>query len=106
MLEYGFITSYSSIDLSNVINNNDTLLGLFIVFARGKLLTRQSFFNTEYMSDKKGTEEPGLTTEEAKELELDEQPKPTRKTSHHPPPMSYNEEPGRHHKRKGKRKMK
>ena len=31
------------------------------------------------MSDKKETEEPGLTTEEAKELELDEQPKPTRK---------------------------
>jgi hypothetical protein len=30
------------------------------------------------MSDKKETEEPGLPTEEAKELELDEQPKPTR----------------------------
>jgi hypothetical protein len=58
------------------------------------------------MSNKKETEEPGLTTEEAKELELDEQPKPTRKTSHHSPPMSYNEEPGRHHKRKGTRKSK
>lgn len=58
------------------------------------------------MSNKKETEEPGLTTEEAKELELDEQPKPTRKTTHHSPPMSYNEEPGRHHKRKGTRKMK
>jgi hypothetical protein len=58
------------------------------------------------MSYKKETEEPGLTTEEAKELELDEQPKPTRKTSHHSPPMSYKEEPGRHHKRKGTRKMK
>jgi hypothetical protein len=40
------------------------------------------------MSNKKETEEPGLTTENAKELELDEQPKPTRKTSHHSPPMS------------------
>ena len=40
------------------------------------------------MSDKKETEEPGPTTEEAKELELDEQPKPTRHHSgHHSPPM-------------------
>ena len=61
----------------------------------------QSFFSTEYMSDKKETEELGLTTEEAKELELDEQPKPTRHHScHHSPPMSYNEEPGK--KRKSK----
>jgi len=45
--------------------------------------------------------EPGLTTEEAKELELDEQPKPTRHLSgHHSPPMSYNEEPGRDHKKR------
>ena len=29
--------------------------------------------------DKKEVEKPGLSTEEAKELELDEQPKPTRK---------------------------
>ena len=50
---------------------------------------------------KKETEEPGLTTEEAKELELDEQPKPTRHHSgHHSPPMSYNEEPGRDHKKR------
>lgn len=63
--------------------------------------------STKNMSDKKETEEPGLTTEEAKELELDEQPKPTRHHSgHHSPPMSYNEEPGRDHKRKSKRKMK
>ena len=54
------------------------------------------------MSDKKEIEELGLTTEEAKEHELDEQPKPTRHHSgHHSPPMSYNEEPGR--KRKSKR---
>lgn len=58
------------------------------------------------MNNKKETEEPGLTTENAKELELDVQPKPTRKTSHHSPPMSYNEEPGRHHKRKSTRKIK
>jgi hypothetical protein len=32
------------------------------------------------MSDKNETEKSGLTTEEAKELELDEQPKPTEKT--------------------------
>ncbi|MGB6674675.1 MAG: hypothetical protein WBE34_19785 [Candidatus Nitrosopolaris sp.] len=57
------------------------------------------------MSDKKETEEPGLTTEEAKELELDEQPKPTRHHSgHHSPPMSYNEEPGSDHKKKAKGK--
>jgi hypothetical protein len=54
---------------------------------------------------KKEAEEPGLTTEEAKELELDEQPKPTRHHSgHHSPPMSYNEEPGRDHKKKAKGK--
>ena len=53
------------------------------------------------MSDKKETEESGLTTEEAKELELDEQPKPTRHHSgHHSPPMSYNEETGRAHKKR------
>ncbi len=57
------------------------------------------------MSDKKETEESGLTTEEAKELELDEQPKPTRHHSgHHSPPMSYNEETGRAHKKKTKGK--
>jgi hypothetical protein len=34
------------------------------------------------MSDKKEIQEPGLNTEEAKKLELDEEPKPTRKVSH------------------------
>ncbi|MGB8937852.1 MAG: hypothetical protein WCC17_22405 [Candidatus Nitrosopolaris sp.] len=54
------------------------------------------------MSDKNETEKSGLTTEEAKELELDEQPKPTRHHSgHHSPPMSYNEEPGKQRKGRG-----
>jgi hypothetical protein len=80
-------------------------LNPFIIFAIRNLLTRQNFFSTGYMSDKKETEEPGLTTEEAKELELDEQPKPTRHHSgHHSPPMSYNEEPGSDHKKKAKGK--
>ena len=39
------------------------------------------------MSNKKEIEEPGLSTE-AKVLELDEQPKPTRKVSHPPTPSS------------------
>jgi hypothetical protein len=39
------------------------------------------------MSDKKEIQEPGLGTEEAKELELDEQPKPTRKVSHPSTPI-------------------
>jgi hypothetical protein len=80
-------------------------LNPFIIFAIRNLLTRQNFFSTGYMSDKKETEEPGLTTEEAKELELDEQPKPTRHHSgHHSSPMSYNEEPGSDHKKKAKGK--
>jgi hypothetical protein len=62
-------------------------LNPFIIFAIGNLLTRQNLFSTEYMSDKKETEEPGLNTEEAKELELDEQPKPTRHLSGHHSPL-------------------
>jgi hypothetical protein len=57
------------------------------------------------MSDKKETEESGVTSKKAEEFDLDEQAKPTRKTSHHAPPFSFNEEPGRHHKRKGTRKI-
>jgi hypothetical protein len=57
------------------------------------------------MSDKKEIEESSVTSQEAEALDLDEQAKPTRKTSHHAPPFSYNEEPGRHHKRKGTRKI-
>jgi hypothetical protein len=57
------------------------------------------------MSDKKENKEPGLSTEEAKELELDEQPKPTRHhPGHHSPPMSYNEEPNIDRKKKAKGK--
>jgi hypothetical protein len=40
------------------------------------------------MSSKKEIQEPGLDTEEAKELELDEQPKPTRKVSNPSTPIS------------------
>lgn len=57
------------------------------------------------MSDNKEMEEQGVTAEKAEEIDLDEQAKPTRKTSHHAPPFSYNEEPGRHHKKKGTRKI-
>jgi len=54
------------------------------------------------MSDKNENEKSGLTTEEAKELELDEEPKPTRHHSgHHSPPMSYNEEPSKQRKGRG-----
>lgn len=45
------------------------------------------------MSHKQEITEPGLDTEEAKELELDEQPKPTRKISHPNIPVSDNAEP-------------
>jgi hypothetical protein len=58
------------------------------------------------MSDKKELEKPGLSTEEAKELELDEQPKPTRKVSHPATPISNNEEPSTHDRRKGRRTIK
>jgi hypothetical protein len=58
------------------------------------------------MSDKKEIQEPSLDTEEAKELELDEQPKPTRKVSHPATPISNKEEPSTHDKRKGRRKIK
>jgi hypothetical protein len=48
------------------------------------------------MSDKKEINEAGLGTEEAKELELDEQPKPTRKVSHPSTPISNKDEPSTH----------
>ena len=56
--------------------------------------------------DKKQIEKPGLSTEEAKELELEEQPKPTWKVSHPATPISNKEEPSTHHKRKGRRTIK
>ena len=56
--------------------------------------------------NKKEIEIPGESTEEAKELELDEQPKPTRKVSHPATPMSNKEEPSTHDKIKGRRTIK
>jgi hypothetical protein len=58
------------------------------------------------MSDKKEIQQPGLDTEEAKDLELDEQPKPTRKVSHPSTPISNKDEPSTHDKRKGRRTIK
>jgi hypothetical protein len=59
------------------------------------------------MSDnKKEIEKPGQSTEEAKQLELDEQAKPTRKVSHPATPMSNKEEPSTHDKIKGRRTIK
>jgi hypothetical protein len=58
------------------------------------------------MSDKKEIQQPGLDTEEAKDLELDEQPKPTRKVSHPSTPISDKDEPSIHDKRKGRRTVK
>ena len=52
-------------------------------------------------NNKKDIEKPGMSTEEAKELELDEQPKPTRKVSHPSTPIPSKEEPSVHNKRKG-----
>jgi hypothetical protein len=58
------------------------------------------------MSDKKEINEPRLSTEEAKELELDEQPKPTRKVSHPSTPISNKDEPSTHDRKKGRRIIK
>jgi hypothetical protein len=58
------------------------------------------------VSDKKEINEPELSTEEAKELELDEQPKPTRKVSHPSTPISNKDEPSTHDRRKGRRIIK
>ena len=59
------------------------------VFAYVKNLLR--IYGVKYeliMSDnKKEIERPGQSTEEAKELELDEQPKPTSKVSHPATPI-------------------
>ena len=57
------------------------------------------------MSDKKEIQ-PGLDAEDAKKLELDEEPKPTRKVSHPSTPISNKEEPSTHDKRKGRRTIK
>jgi hypothetical protein len=58
------------------------------------------------MSEKKVIQQPGLDTEEAKELELDEQPKPTRKISHPSTPISNKDEPSTHDRRKRRKTIK
>ena len=58
------------------------------------------------MSDKKEINEPRLSTEEVKELELDEQPKPTRKVSHPSTPISNKDEPSTNDRPKGRRIIK
>ena len=56
------------------------------------------------MSYKKEIREPGLGTEDAKELELDEQPKPTRKVSDPSIPIPDQAEPSTlDRKKKGNR---
>lgn len=57
------------------------------------------------MSHKKAIKEP-LDTEQAKELELDAEPKPTRKVDKPSVPVSDNAEPSTHNKIKGRRVIK
>ncbi|HET6780340.1 MAG TPA: hypothetical protein VFH09_04140 [Nitrososphaera sp.] len=57
------------------------------------------------MSRKKEIEQP-LDTEQAKELELDETPKPTRKVSKSSVPTPKNAEPSTQDKIKGRRLIK
>jgi hypothetical protein len=58
-----------------------------------------------YMSRKKEIEQP-LDTEQAKELELDETPKPTRKVSKSSVPTPNDAEPSTQDKIKGRRLIK
>jgi hypothetical protein len=58
------------------------------------------------MRDKKEIQEPGLDPEEAKELELNEQAKPTRKVNHPATPIPDNAEPSTNDKIKGRRTIK
>jgi hypothetical protein len=58
------------------------------------------------MSRKNEIQESGLDTEEAKEQELDEQLKPTRKVSNPTTPISNKDEPSTHDRRKGRRTIK
>ncbi len=57
------------------------------------------------MSSKKEIEQP-LDTEQAKNLELDETPKPTRKVSKPSVPVPNDAEPSTHDKIKGRRVIK
>jgi hypothetical protein len=54
------------------------------------------------LSHKKAIKEPNLDIEAAKNLELDEQPNPTRKVSHPAIPIGENEEPSTHDRKKGR----
>lgn len=58
-----------------------------------------------YMSHKKEIKQP-LDAEQAKELELDETSKPTRKVSNPSVPVSNDAEPSTHDRIKGRRVMK
>ena len=58
------------------------------------------------MSHKKQIEEPNLTADQAKDLELDEQPKPTRKVDHPSTPVPGKAEPSTHDRIKGRRVIK
>jgi hypothetical protein len=58
-----------------------------------------------YMSRKKEIEDP-LDTEQAKELELDETPKPTRKVSNPSVPVPKDAEPSTNDRIKGRRVIK
>ena len=58
------------------------------------------------MGRKQEITETDLETEEAKELKLDEQPKPTRKISHPNVPVPDIAEPSTMDRKKGRRKIK
>lgn len=58
------------------------------------------------MSHKREITEPDLGVEEAKELELDEQPKPIRKITNPNVPVPDNAEPSAMDRKKGRRKIK
>jgi hypothetical protein len=58
------------------------------------------------MGYKKEIQKPRLDAEDAKKLEIDEEPKPTRKVSHPSTPISNKAEPSTHDRRKGRRTIK
>lgn len=58
-----------------------------------------------YMSNKKAIKQP-LDVEQAKDLELDEKPTPTRKVSKSSVPVSNESEPSTHDRIKGRRVIK
>jgi hypothetical protein len=61
--------------------------------------------HASYMSHKKAIKQP-LDTEHAKDLELDEEPTPTRKVSKSSVPAPNDAEPSTHDKIKGRRVIK